>query len=57
MNTMNLQDKLKYDLEAGEIDIYEALTVISGYLEDTDVPESLYRLKNLIVSEIYRNYR
>ncbi len=53
---MNKQE-LDYALITGEIDIKEVLVSISCYLEDNEVSDTLYRLKNQIVAALSREYK
>lgn len=48
---MNRQE-LDSGLKTGEIDIKEVLAVVSRYLEDNEVSQTLYRLKNPILAAL-----
>ena len=54
---MNIEQELEYALYTGEIDIKNVLAVVSGYLEDNEVSETLYRLKYPIVAALSREYK
>ena len=54
---MNIKQELQYALSIGEIDIKEVLAVVSGYLENNEVSQTLYRLKNPIVAALSSEYK
>jgi len=54
---MNIEQELEYALSTGEIDIEKVLAVVSGYLEDNEVSQTLYRLKNPIVAALLSEYK
>lgn len=53
---MNRQE-LDCGLKTGEIDIKEVLAVVSRYLEDNEVSQTLYRLKNPILAALSSEYK
>lgn len=53
---MNRQE-LDSGLKTGEIDIKEVLAVVSRYLEDNEVSQTLYRLKNPILAALSSEYK
>jgi hypothetical protein len=53
---MNRRQELDYALITGEIDIKDVLASISCYLEDNEVSNTLYRLKNPIVAALSSEY-
>jgi len=57
VNDMNIEQELEYALSTGEIDIKKVLAVVSGYLEDNEVSQTLYRLKNPIVAALLSEYK
>ena len=56
MNNKIRQD-LEYALSVRDIRIQDILAVISCYLEDNDVSDILYRLKNPIVAALSSEYK
>lgn len=49
---MNIIQELDYALSTGEICIRDVLASVSCYLEDNEVSQTLYRLKNPIVAAL-----
>ena len=54
---MKMRQELDYALSAGEIDIRDVLAAVSCYLEDNEVSQTLYRLKNPIVAALLSEYK
>ena len=54
---MNIRQELDYALSTGEIGIKEVLAAVSCYLEDNEVSQTLYRLKNPIVAALSSEYK